>query len=123
MINIYYTIGIGLTSTYLISMCYIYIYKKSNKYDDFDKTSYDENNISTITNYKRMDVVSLNEFSNLEINKYKNNKISNDINKLIEIKKNKPSITFDNAKLELLSNDINFNYILNNKNIKNLYNL
>ena len=123
MINIYYTIGIGLTSTYLISMCYIYIYKKSNKYDDFDKTSYDENNISTITNYKRMDVVSLNEISNLKINKYKINKIINDINKLIEIKKNKPSITFDNAKLELLSNDINFNYILNNKNIKNLYNL
>ncbi len=123
MINIYYTIGIGLSSTCLISMCYMYIYKKSNKYDDFDKTLYDENNISTITNYKRMDVISLNEFSNLEINKYKNNKINNDINKLIQIKKDKPDITFDNAKLELLSNDINFNYILNNKNIQHLYNL
>jgi len=74
-------------------------------------------------NYKRMDNIALNKLSILEVEKYKNNKIKTYIKNLIQIKQNNINISYDDAILQLISQDILYNQIKNNKQILELYNI
>tara|TARA_Y100000389_G_scaffold13821_1_gene12268 strand:+ start:4608 stop:4964 length:357 start_codon:yes stop_codon:yes gene_type:complete len=58
-----------------------------------------------------------------EINNRKfTRKLENDIKELIQIKRNDPNISLNDARLQLLNNDTNYTeYLLNSNEIKNSY--
>lgn len=135
--NILY-IGITLTiSSCFFYICLYYRYKRRQEEliqnRDFNFTNeFNNNDYNIFTNNERInsidntriDTILLNELSILEVDKYKKNKINYDIEQLIQIKKNNNTISFNDAILELISQDIQYNKMLkDNKKIQELYNI
>tara|TARA_Y100000389_G_scaffold130364_1_gene127768 strand:+ start:1360 stop:1779 length:420 start_codon:yes stop_codon:yes gene_type:complete len=131
--NNYIQIAITLgTTTCICNICFLYYrYKKRGRLVELETlenmhlnymNEFNTDRINT-ENYKRMDNIALNKLSILEVEKYKNNKIKTYIKNLIQIKQNNINISYDDAILQLISQDILYNQIKNNKQILELYNI